>query len=78
MIVQPLNTEETRWVHKLDKLMAQMMKRLLLLECADVLMVLDREAALALEDMSDGNAERAGVVLGVVPSATMKITSVSG
>jgi len=52
--------------------------RLLLVEGGDAVFIVDRAAAMAVDDLSDGKALRAGVVLADVNEATLKITGVSG
>ncbi len=75
--VSPLTADEKKWVSELENLFARMPNRLLLVECADSLMVVDKDAA-KTTDMHDGGASRAGIVLRDVANSTFKCTSVSG
>lgn len=78
MAVQPLTPEEKRWVRRLRAVFRDMPARLLLVEGGDAVFIVDRAAAMAVDDLSDGKALRAGVVLADVNEATLKITGVSG
>jgi hypothetical protein len=75
--VEPLSTDERRWIESLARLMKRMPGRLSLLECANALLVVDRKAG-ERSDLADGAARRDGVVLASVASATGKVQSCSG
>lgn len=72
-----LTAIEKAWIASLSSLMRRMPSTLLLLECADCLMVVDKEASRSV-DLEDGKARTAGVVLADIATAATKITSVSG
>ena len=76
-MVKKLTPAELKWCQQLNDLMKEMPKRLLLLESAGGLHVLDKEASRDI-DLEDGKAKQAGVVLFDVSYALCKITSVSG
>lgn len=75
--VSPLTTTELRWIKQLDAHLKKQPKRLLLVECADSLLVVDGDVAPTIE-MHDGGAHSAGIVLYDLDYSTMKVTSVSG
>ncbi len=75
--VSPLTDEERRWLRRLESCLKDMPPRLLLVECANVLMLVDRAAAKNVS-LEDGNARRNGVVLADVKHSAMKVTGVSG
>jgi hypothetical protein len=75
--VRPLDSAERRWLRRLERVLKDQPERLLLVECADSLLLVDRERARGV-DISDGGAERAGVVLADVKHGTFKVTGVSG
>src|SRR5882762_4240316 len=75
--VQPLTKEELAWVRRLESLLLRMPKRLLMVEIADSIEIVDRAAARGVE-LADGNAERSGIVLHHVRHSSGKLTGVSG
>lgn len=75
--VKPLTPDERKWLRRLERVLKDMPERLWLMECADSLLLLDREAA-HLVDIEDGNARRNGVVLADVKHSVMKVTASSG
>ena len=74
--MRPLSEEERAWVRAADRLFRRMPPRLLLVESADGVLVVDRILAADVE-MCDGGAGRAGIVLATIPHASFKITGVS-
>jgi len=77
LTVPPLTVDERAWIRTLRRVFARMPRRLMLVECANGVMVVDRDAAVETE-MHDGGADRDGIVLARIAEATMKVTSVSG
>ena len=75
--VAPLSPEEAKWVRQLERVLRAQPARLLVVECADGLMIVDREHAPSTE-MADGGAARAGIVLADLSEVLFCVTSVSG
>lgn len=75
--IKSLTEAERRWIGKMDALLQQMPKRLLMLEHGDNLYVLDRAAARDVE-LHDGNAKKNGVVLAHFENGSFTVTGVSG
>jgi len=75
--VRPLDAQEARWLHRLEKVLLDQPRRLLLVECGDSLLLVDRDAAHKV-DLEDGKAGKAGIVLAEVRHSTFKVTGVSG
>ena len=75
--VAPLSLEEAKWVRRLERVLRAQPSRLLVVECADGLMIVDRDHAHSTE-MHDGGATRAGIVLADLEEVTFCVTSVSG
>jgi len=75
--VRPLNDEERAWIRSLERVLLKMPRRLLMVECADGVFVVDRAAARGV-DLEDGEARRNGVHLATVDHSHMVITGVSG
>jgi hypothetical protein len=78
LAIQPLTPEEQRWIKRLRAVFRDMPARLRLVESADAVFLVDKAAALAMDDISDDKARRAGIILAEVPEATLKVTGVSG
>lgn len=76
-IVKPLSPEELRWLRRLESVLRDMPDRLLIMECADALSLIDRAAAKTLE-IEDGKARQAGIVLADIKHGFLKVTGVSG
>ena len=74
--VPKLTPTEKKWINELDDLLGRMPKRLYLLECADSMSVIDRNAA-PLHELNDGGASNAGIVLADLENGTFACTSVS-
>lgn len=74
--IKPLNKAEKDWIKRFDSLLSEMPERLLAVECADSILIVDRNASKSV-DMNDGGADAAGIVLATLDSL-FKITSVSG
>lgn len=75
--IEPLTTKERAWFRRFQVVMTDMPERLLLVETADALLLVDRTAARGTA-MQDGGAGRAGIVLATISEGTLKIASVSG
>jgi len=76
--IRELTEKETRWCQALNRLFARMPRTLVVVECADTVMVCDRDGVSQATDISNGQARNLGLVLYDVNSATCKVTSVSG
>ena len=74
--VKRLTKVEKDWIKRFDLLLSEMPERLLAVECADCVFIVDRNAAKSI-DISDGGAHEAKIVLATLDSL-FKITSVSG
>lgn len=75
--IRPLDAAERRWLRRLEAVLRDMPERLVIMECADSLSILDRAAARESE-MADGAAERDGIVLADVRHGFGKVQGVSG
>jgi len=73
---RPLTIKERAWVRSLDSVLKAMPRRLLIVESADRIMIVDRDAARDVE-LCDGGADMAGVVLCALASGSGKITGTS-
>jgi len=75
--IEPLSDAERRWLRRLENMLRDMPPRLVLIECADSLMLVDRAAARESE-LADGAARRDGIVLADVRYGFGKVQGVSG
>lgn len=75
--VEPLTDDERKWIRSLERVLRNMPERLLMIECGDVISVVDRKASREV-DLEDGNAERNGVLLAHVDHSVRVLTGVSG
>ncbi len=75
--VEPLTADEIAWVRSLERVLKRMPRRLLLIEIADGIQIVARAAAAHVE-LSDGNAQRSGILLGTVDNSIGVLTGVSG
>ena len=74
--IEPLTRAERAWVRDLEKLLKRMPERLLIVECADSLMIVDRPHSSV--DLEDGKAGKNGVVLCHLDEGHGAVTGVSG
>lgn len=78
--VAPLTDAERAWVRSLERVFRSMPNRLLLIESADSISVVDRAAALGERspELHDGKADENGVALCNVRHSFGVLTGVSG
>ena len=75
--VEPISEEERRWLARLERVLKDQPRRLMLVESADSIQIVDRDAAAGVA-LEDGNAQRNGVWLANVRHSGFKLTGVSG
>ncbi len=76
--VEPLTDEERKWIASLERVLKAQPDRLRLVECGDIIFVVDRAASGFDVELQDGKARENGVWLADVRHSEHKLTGVSG